>query len=70
MAYESKATETARQAMQELTILKQAVGFLQEDFKRAEVNRIKERLAVIEDRVSDLKTTAPNPIAARRSIFT
>ena len=55
MAYESKATETARQAMQELTILRQSVGFLQEDFKQAEVNRRKESLVVIEDRVADLK---------------
>ena len=55
MAYESKAVEMARNAQHDITILKKDVEGVKKEIESAELNRFRERLAVIEDRVTDIK---------------
>lgn len=56
MAYESKAVELIRNTQQELAVVQSELERLKIDVSQTEANRLKERLAVLEDRVSDLKT--------------
>lgn len=56
MAYESKTMETVRKAQQDLAVLQNSVQGLEADIDRAELHLVRERLAVLEDRVADLKT--------------
>ena len=56
MAYESKAVELIRNTQQELAVVQSELERLKIDVSQTEANRLKERLAVLEDRVADLKT--------------
>ena len=55
MAYESKAAEMARKAQQDLGLLQKELEGVKKEIDQAELSRLRERLAVLEDRVSDLK---------------
>ncbi len=56
MAYESKAAEMARKAQQDLALLQKELEGVKKEIDQAELSRLRERLAVLEDRVTDIKT--------------
>lgn len=56
MAYESKAAEMARKAQQDLALLQKELEGVKKEIDQAELSRLRERLAVLEDHVTDLKT--------------
>ena len=55
MAYESKAAEMARKALQDLALLQKELEGVKKEIDQAELSRLRERLAVLEDRVTDIK---------------
>ncbi len=55
MAYESKAIELIRNIQKELAVAQNELETLNDNFNRVELHLVRERLAVLEDRVSDLK---------------
>ena len=55
MAYESKAAEMARKAQQDLALLQKELEGVKKEIDQAELSRLRERLAVLEDRVTDIK---------------
>ena len=70
MAYESKAIELIRNIQKELAVAQNELETLNDNFNRLKLYLVKEisRFSKTASRTS--KMIVPNPIAARRSIFT